>query len=334
MEERSASDNEAPAAHGAEAAQESSGPERRHAPQGSPASVRSAASGGPPATARLLAADEPEASVRSQLQARAKSKALEAAQSLGPSPPAADDDIVVVFAGTPAVVPGPVAGACVFFGKHAPDGPPTATPRTPKHPRLPPAFSRTLSMDPGVYEPRHIAGEQPPPAYSDVVQQQHSAQGGAASAHSVSFKIAQFGLTVLCLILLSDGYRLEVNQNVTAMHFPFIVFSSFTLITGVILLGYIMGMKMRELLMRIFGTMGGLLFLISGIHTANRTYVFWDNWEGMIEEGDTDELGFSVTSIPRRRICFVAQVLLSFVASVVYLSDVVFSYRRTMRMLN
>ncbi|GLH06480.1 Protein of unknown function [Gryllus bimaculatus] len=216
MEERSASDNEAPAA------QESPGPERPHAPHGSPASVRSAASGGPPATARLLAADEPEASVRSQ--ARAKSKALEAAHSLGPSPPAADDDdIVVVFAGTPAVVPGPVAGAC--------------------------------------------------------------------------------GLTVLCLILLSDGYRLEVNQNVTAMHFPFIVFSSFTLITGVILLGYIMGMKMRELL-------------------------------GMIEEGDTDELGFSVTSIPRRRICFVAQVLLSFVASVVYLSDVVFSYRRTMRMLN
>ncbi|GLH06481.1 Protein of unknown function [Gryllus bimaculatus] len=160
MEERSASDNEAPAA------QESPGPERPHAPHGSPASVRSAASGGPPATARLLAADEPEASVRSQ--ARAKSKALEAAHSLGPSPPAADDDdIVVVFAGTPAVVPGPVAGAC-----------------------------------------------------------------------------------------------------------------------------------------------------------------------GMIEEGDTDELGFSVTSIPRRRICFVAQVLLSFVASVVYLSDVVFSYRRTMRMLN
>lgn len=210
------------------------------------------------------------------------------------------------------------------------------TPKTPRRlqpPRILVSYNRTLSTDPSVGASRRssasalsIASVAEPSAgcTTDFNQDLRSP--------SVYLKFLQMGLTLVCLALLSDGYPLVVH-NVAALHFPFIVYSAYTVVTSVIIFSYAVGMKMRELLMRIFGTLGGILFLISGCHGANIAMVFWADWEGRYQEGNTEEDLFDVTTIPRRRTCFAVHTAIAFAAAAVYFADVAFSLCRTVALL-
>ncbi|XP_067006800.2 uncharacterized protein [Anabrus simplex] len=75
-------------------------------------------------------------------------------------------------------------------------------------------------------------------------------------------KLAEWGMCLLCTGLHSEG-----TGKVTSFSyriFPYVTAWTYMIITGIIILSYLLGQKMREVLIRIYFTLGAIMFLVTG----------------------------------------------------------------------
>nr|CAI5826294.1 unnamed protein product [Callosobruchus analis] len=81
-------------------------------------------------------------------------------------------------------------------------------------------------------------------------------------AREFILKIIQLAVGFICVGLYSEGLKI-LSDSISSMMFPNVVFSSFLIITGVIILSRLLGCHVPDLLTRIFGILGALLYLAS-----------------------------------------------------------------------
>ncbi|PNF27967.1 hypothetical protein B7P43_G16436 [Cryptotermes secundus] len=101
---------------------------------------------------------------------------------------------------------------------------------------------------------------------------------------------------------------------------PYFVCSAFMVITPVILISYVLGHRMPEILIRIFNTLAGILFLVGGA-------VALQNWRGFV----ADMKGKPEDSDKRNAAVFLLTTgVLCLVNSLFYLIDVAISVHSTL----
>ncbi|XP_069685006.1 uncharacterized protein [Periplaneta americana] len=146
------------------------------------------------------------------------------------------------------------------------------------------------------------------------------------------FKLLQVIITIVCMGLYSEGMQLVV-YSITSQLFPYIVCSIYLVITPVILLSYCMGQKMPELMIRVFNTLAGILFLVAGVvimqgyklHTLVVQFQDYDdvNTEDEILQYDGDET-------KKNGVFLLASGILCFANCIIYFADVAWSVHTTL----
>lgn len=90
------------------------------------------------------------------------------------------------------------------------------------------------------------------------------------------FKIVEWILCILCTGLFFEGSNLIYDFK--EQLFPYIAYWTYMMITGVIIISYLLGQKMREILIRVYNIIGGIMFFIAAtiifIVVANK----WEEW--------------------------------------------------------
>nr|CAH7742831.1 unnamed protein product [Callosobruchus chinensis] len=132
-------------------------------------------------------------------------------------------------------------------------------------------------------------------------------------AREFILKIGQLAVGFICVGLYSEGLKM-LTDSISSMMFPNVVFSSFLIITGVIILSRLLGCPVPDLLTRIFGILGALLYLASA---AVITY------ESLTRAQTSSE------GLTRIR-CLAATGVLSYLNSTMYGMDVYFSVKKTL----
>ncbi|CAH1973803.1 unnamed protein product [Acanthoscelides obtectus] len=130
-------------------------------------------------------------------------------------------------------------------------------------------------------------------------------------AREFILKVVQLAVGFICIGLYSEGLKIVID-SISSMMFPNVVFSSFLIITGVIILSRLLGCPVPQLLTRIFGILGALLYLASAAVTT---------YEALTRVDKADLI---------RIRCLVATAMLSYVNSAVYGLDVYFSVKKTL----
>ncbi|XP_067006799.2 uncharacterized protein [Anabrus simplex] len=196
----------------------------------------------------------------------------------------------------------------------------TGPPITPKANRKP-VYSRTISMDPSIHSESYNAAlreEESRPQYEQSL-----------TAPSVVIKELQLVLAFVCIWCISYG-RFLLKHNAATVYFHYIVYSSYVIITFVILISYFIGKKMREFLMRQFNVLGAILYICSCLILVQNIMVFWIDWEGQIDEALNED---GKAAIKKQRITLVSLSILTFLNFCLYLADAYCSLRRTFKML-
>ncbi|PSN29694.1 hypothetical protein C0J52_27411 [Blattella germanica] len=126
------------------------------------------------------------------------------------------------------------------------------------------------------------------------------------------FKLVQLMVTIVCTGAYSEGVY-QVTTSTTAQMMPYFVCSAYLIISSVILIGYVLGHSMPDLIIRIFNTLAGMLFLAAGLFALQ-------NWRNQIalESDKTSELE------DKEKVFLLATGLLCLVNTVLYLADVGF----------
>nr|CAD7412230.1 unnamed protein product [Timema poppensis] len=155
----------------------------------------------------------------------------------------------------------------------------------PDTPTSPSTISRLFSPDPLprrasiTWVDRHPSfllpphQEDPPPNYRDgftdfsflvKLLQLVSRSAGNISARDTFCSADAILISIVCTGLYSVGILL-VRHDITSQLLPYVVFASYMIITSVIVLSYVLGQKMAELLIRVFNSLAVILFLVTGI---------------------------------------------------------------------
>ncbi|PNF27962.1 hypothetical protein B7P43_G16435 [Cryptotermes secundus] len=152
------------------------------------------------------------------------------------------------------------------------------------------------------------------------------------------FKLMQVVTTAVCTGLYSEGLN-SIPNNITTQLFPYIICSIYLIITPVILFSYVIGHRMPELIVRIFNTLGGILFLVAGV-VALEGYSFYlvtyklqlDNYSSMddIEAGDEED---STETLDRQGVFLLVSGILCLLNSLLYFIDVGWSVYITLSSL-
>ncbi|XP_046399017.1 uncharacterized protein LOC124165597 [Ischnura elegans] len=138
---------------------------------------------------------------------------------------------------------------------------------------------------------------------------------------SFYIKVTQWAISITCAALYSKGNELQrfsyVNKSL-----PYVVFFAYILINTVIIFSFIIKEKMPELLIRMFGFLGGVLFAVTG----GLNLSIWLFHKAFDEEhlSDLEEIGISDPHISMN--CLLAEVILDFTAAALYCIDVTTSY--------
>lgn len=64
--------------------------------------------------------------------------------------------------------------------------------------------------------------------------------------------------------LYSEGSKITQQDSISALTFPYVVFGSFFIITSIVILSYMLGYAMPDVLVRIFNSLATILYFISG----------------------------------------------------------------------
>ncbi|XP_063234726.1 uncharacterized protein LOC134537815 isoform X2 [Bacillus rossius redtenbacheri] len=187
-------------------------------------------------------------------------------------------------------------------------------PTTPTTPPTPSGFSAIFGHDPTnkVFFAIPVHREDGPPSYEEAY-------------HSFSFLIKIFQLLTSATTagLYSIGVRL-VEHDITSQQLPFVVSSTFIVVTGVVLLGYVLGQKMPEVLIRMFNLLAALLFVVSGAVVINYWVQYRDYWRAQVEEGRLQHWQDRM---------LLATGVASLANSALYLLDFGHSIRRTLKLI-
>jgi tellurite resistance protein TehA-like permease len=91
---------------------------------------------------------------------------------------------------------------------------------------------------------------------------------------------------------------------------PYFVCSAYMIITPVILISYVLGHRMPEILIRIFNTLGGILFLVAGTVALLKWRDFRSNLQG--KEDNVDKQNEAVFLLTTGVLCLVNSILYLF----------------------
>ncbi|XP_018580354.1 uncharacterized protein LOC108918001 [Anoplophora glabripennis] len=127
-------------------------------------------------------------------------------------------------------------------------------------------------------------------------------------------KVVQLITGFICVGIYTEGLKF-LRDSINSMMYPNIVFSSFIIITSVILLSCLLGCAMPDVLTRIFNILGMILYFSAS------TVILYEALTKKINEELNEELVF------QRKLLFVTSVF-SYFNSVLYAVDVYFSIKR------
>lgn len=102
-------------------------------------------------------------------------------------------------------------------------------------------------------------------------------------------------------------------DSITSLMFPNVVFSSFIIITSVIVMSYVLGHAMSPVLVRIFNAIGMILYLVATCIAGQAWYQLDDN------------------QLDRNGNMLVAQIILSFLNTILYGYDMFCSVRQEIK---
>ncbi|GLH06479.1 Uncharacterized protein GBIM_11987 [Gryllus bimaculatus] len=91
-----------------------------------------------------------------------------------------------------------------------------------------------------------------------------------------ALKIVEWTLCILCTGLFFEGSALIYDFKKQLV--PYIAYWTYMMITGVVILSYLLGQKMREMLIRIYNIIGALMFFIAAIIIFSITVENWESW--------------------------------------------------------
>ncbi|PSN58249.1 hypothetical protein C0J52_00179 [Blattella germanica] len=139
------------------------------------------------------------------------------------------------------------------------------------------------------------------------------------------FKLVQVIVTIVCSGLYSEGMH-RVEYSTEAQLFPKIICLDYLIITPVILLSYLMGKRMPELLIRIFNLLGFILFFVAGAISlqGHRFYIqsYLQELENMDDENEIENL-------TRQGVFLLASGVLCLINAVLYITDFAWSIHYT-----
>ncbi|KDR10073.1 hypothetical protein L798_15310 [Zootermopsis nevadensis] len=136
---------------------------------------------------------------------------------------------------------------------------------------------------------------------------------------SYIFKLTQLISTIVCTGSYSKGVN-GVTSSTTEQMLPYFVCSAYMIITPVILISYVLGHRMPEILIRIFNTLAGILFLVAGTVALQNWRKFKHDMKG--KEEDADKQTAAVFLLTTGALCLVNSML--------YLTDVAVSVHFTL----
>ncbi|KDR10072.1 uncharacterized protein LOC110838271 [Zootermopsis nevadensis] len=238
----------------------------------------------------------------------------------------------------------PVSGTSVYVGMATLP----STPQEQKHqqkPKLPLLHLKSYSTDPdGNSPPRSTTRNNVSWAENSyVLQLDDTQQDDITPTHYTLpapfiFKLMQMITSVVCIGLYSEGLN-RIPNNITTQLFPYIVCSIYLIITPVIAFSYVTGHRMPELIVRIFNTLAGILFLVAGV-VALDGYSFYlvtyklqlDNYSTRddIETHDDED---SSKTLDRQGAFLLASGILCIINSLFYFLDIGWSVYTTLSSL-
>ncbi|KAJ8922939.1 hypothetical protein NQ315_001484 [Exocentrus adspersus] len=127
-------------------------------------------------------------------------------------------------------------------------------------------------------------------------------------------KVVQLFTGFVCVGVYAEGLKF-LKDSINTMMYPNIVYSSFIIITSVILLSCLLGCAMPDVLIRIFNILGMVLYF------AAATVTLYESLARKTSHGAGDEV------VVQRQMLFATSVM-SYFNTVLYAVDVYFSIRR------
>ncbi|KAJ8945731.1 hypothetical protein NQ314_009094 [Rhamnusium bicolor] len=127
-------------------------------------------------------------------------------------------------------------------------------------------------------------------------------------------KVVQLITGFICVGIYSEGLKF-LKDSLYSMMFPNTVFSSFIIITSVIILSCMLGCAMPDVLIRIFNILGMILYF------ASATVTLYEGFAKEINEELDKELAF-------QRKLLLATSVISYFNSALYAVDVYFSIKK------
>ncbi|XP_069685008.1 protein snakeskin-like [Periplaneta americana] len=197
-----------------------------------------------------------------------------------------------------------------------PTSPTDKTTQHPQRPKLPLLQLKSFSSDPGGMSPCSTPRsnmtwmERRQSALQLVNQQNISPVYFHVPVSSYIFKLTQLLVTIICTGTYSEGVN-AVTSSTNAQMIPYFVCSTYMIITPVILISYVLGHRMPEVLVRIFNTLGGILFLMAGIVALMDWRSYRDKHSGRSEYNEVKAAMF-----------LLATGVLCLANSLIYLADV------------
>ncbi|KAK7865482.1 hypothetical protein R5R35_002353 [Gryllus longicercus] len=145
-----------------------------------------------------------------------------------------------------------------------------------------------------------------------------------------ALKIVEWTLCILCTGLFFEGSALIYDFKKQLV--PYIAYWTYMMITGVIILSYLLGQKMREMLIRIYNIIGALMFFIAAIIIFSITVENWETWNRV---DPTTPPPPTTTASPKKKRSspsrqklagmLLTQSILCFINSFVYFFDTAYS---------
>ncbi|XP_071444451.1 uncharacterized protein [Hetaerina americana] len=138
---------------------------------------------------------------------------------------------------------------------------------------------------------------------------------------SFYIKIAQWAIAIICAGLYTRGNELN-KHSMTARALPYVVFFAYILINSVVIVSYAMKEKMPEMLVRMFGFLGGVLFSVTGVLSLYIWSIYKD-----VPPGNLSDF---VDNPERAKACLLAEGILDIVAASLYYVDTFASYYKSL----
>ncbi|KAJ9588525.1 hypothetical protein L9F63_018107 [Diploptera punctata] len=151
------------------------------------------------------------------------------------------------------------------------------------------------------------------------------------------FKFIQVIVIIVCTVLYCDG-MIQVKHSIESQLFPLIICLDYLIITPIILLSYLLGSRMPELLIRIFNILGGILFMVAGAVALKSYQVYTTTYDIESQNIKYQELDKTETEIRsmvliRQGVFLLASAILCLINSALYFADVAWSIHNTLASL-